>query len=181
MGRLYHRKPQFYCVKVGYKGVSITRKCYADICQSLFNGVATRIIMRICDVYKFSCITPDQDSSFYTKASLLFKTSSHISENLSIVYVAGCSLKCDQAFNFVSTQNAHQRLTLRKLAHAIYTAKTQSGWTFGFHFCQKMNFKWGIFRWHFCYPRHLVGAKNAEIFIFFSGCQKFYHIYAPRA
>ena len=28
-------------------------------------------------------------------------------------------------------------------------AKTQSG--LGFTFAIKMNFKWGIFRWHFCY------------------------------
>ena len=44
-------------------------------------------------------------------------------------------------------------------SYNISSAKTQSGWTFGFHFCQKMNFQWGIFRWHFCFQRHLVGAK----------------------
>ena len=55
----------------------------------------------------------------------------------------------------------------------VLSAKTQSVWTFGFHFCQKMNFKWGIFRWHFCYPRHLVGAKLQKFSFSFQAFKNF--------
>ena len=44
-----------------------------------------------------------------------------------------------------------------------------------------MNFKWGTFRWHFCYPSHIVGAKTQKFSLFFSGFQKFHHTYAFRA
>ena len=43
-----------------------------------------------------------------------------------------------------------------------------------------MNFKWGIFRWHFCYPRHLVGAITQKFSFSFQAFKNFTIIPMPK-
>ena len=44
---------------------------------------------------------------------------------------------------------------------------------FTFFFFQKMNFKWGIFRWHFSYQRLYVGAKTQKFLFSFQAFKNY--------
>ena len=77
--------------------------------------------------------------------------------------------------NKIQSSSTDLDVALAKIFFLTFSmsAKTQSGWTFGFHFCQKMNFKWGIFRWHFCYERHHVGAITQKLSFCFQAFKNF--------
>ena len=51
---VYPCKPQFYCIKVGFKGVKIIKVCFRDVCARIrWKLLLTEFITTVSDISKF--------------------------------------------------------------------------------------------------------------------------------